>query len=379
MNKQFNIIIAGAGGIGSAAGLLLREFADFGVHLYLGDQFEENARKAAQWITEGSDKSGTVQPFLMPAAENSPQMLEIFKQGHIVLDCLPGSQAARIASLAAQYGLHYANLTEYVKATEAVSAIAKEAKTGFVLQTGLAPGFVNVLAMKLFTTFCQKFGVEQVDSIAMKVGALTKHAMPPAYYGFTWSPIGVATEYIEPAVVVSNYQKTVLPSLSERRAVAIDGIWYEEALTSGGAANLPDALANKTRLLDYKTLRYPGHYGWVEQTLAGFDAAAANKTQLLQAAMLQTIPALEDDVVVIYVSVQGKDQRGQLHLIEQSYRILPFAVGNKTLRAIQSTTASALAETARLLLLNNYQGLILQSQIDPSAFLNGRFVSMVYR
>ena len=379
MNKQFNIIIAGAGGIGSAAGLLLREFADFGVHLYLGDQFEDSARKAAQWITDGSGKSGTVQPFLMPATENSPQKLENFKQGHIVLDCLPGSQAARIATLAAQYGLHYANLTEYVKATAEVSALAKDAQTGFVLQTGLAPGFVNVLAMKLFNNFCLKFGVQQVDSIAMKVGALTKHAMPPAYYGFTWSPIGVATEYLEPAVAIRNYQKTVLPSLTERKAVCIDGVWYEEALTSGGAADLPDTLANKTRLLDYKTLRYPGHYAWVEQTLAGFDANAPNKTQLLQSEMLQTVPMLEDDVVVIYVSVQGKDQRGQLHLTEQSYRILPFAVGNKTLRAIQATTASALAEAARLLLTGNYRGVVHQSHLNPDAFLNGRFVSMVYR
>ena len=48
--------------------------------------------------------------------------------------------------------------------------------------------------------------------------------------------------------------------------VVIDGITYEEDLTSGGAADLPAALEGRVRNLDYKTLRYPGHYAWVERT-----------------------------------------------------------------------------------------------------------------
>jgi hypothetical protein len=38
--------------------------------------------------------------------------------GDIILDCLPGSQAPRIAEFAKDYELHYANLTEYVAETE---------------------------------------------------------------------------------------------------------------------------------------------------------------------------------------------------------------------------------------------------------------------
>ena len=31
----------------------------------------------------------------------------------------------------------------------------------------------------------------------MKVGALSTHAHAPHFYGFTWSAIGVATEYVK--------------------------------------------------------------------------------------------------------------------------------------------------------------------------------------
>jgi saccharopine dehydrogenase-like NADP-dependent oxidoreductase len=70
----------------------------------------------------------------------------------IILDCLPGSQAPRIAG-AKDYELHYANLTEYVAETEKIKTLAKDATTGFILQTGLAPGYIDLLANGLFNNF----------------------------------------------------------------------------------------------------------------------------------------------------------------------------------------------------------------------------------
>ena len=68
--------------------------------------------------------------------------------------------------------------------------------------------------------------------------------------------------------MLRDFQRTTRPSLSERCTVVIDGVTYEEDLTSGGAADLPAALEGKVRHLDYKTLRYPGHYAWIEQRVA---------------------------------------------------------------------------------------------------------------
>ena len=378
MQDNHQIVIVGAGGIGRAAGLILAESNQLNTQVYIGDLYEETAKDAAQWIEEGCGQKGAAIPFAMPREGVNEEMLRVFKKCAVVLDCLPGSQAPRIARLAKEHGLHYANLTEYVKETNEVVEIAKGSDRGFVLQTGLAPGFINILGNKLYLEFCKRYQVEEVEQISMKVGALTRHAEAPHFYGFTWSPIGVATEYLKDCVVVRNGKKRLLPALSEHATIIIDGITYEDNLTSGGAADLPDHFEGKVRTLDYKTLRYPGHYKWVKNTIAKIPDNDEH-AEKLQEIMLNTIPAVEEDIVIVYASVKGRDSKGTLRAIEGSYHIEPVKIGTKTLRAIQATTAAPLCEAAYMLLMGNWQGPVFQSQINPDQFMNGPFVSRVYQ
>jgi saccharopine dehydrogenase-like NADP-dependent oxidoreductase len=377
MSKKHQVVIAGAGGMGSAVGLLLRELGDFEVELFVGDADAERARTAAAWIREGSLKLGEVHAFHLPATGTNGEFDEALSRGEILLDCLPGKEAPRMARLARQHDLHYTNLTEHVEETEEIQQIAEGASRGFLLQTGLAPGYVNVLGHGLYQRFCQENGVDGAERIEMRVGALTTTARPPHFYGFTWSPSGVATEYIKPATVLRDHQRTTRPSLSERCTVVIDGITYEEDLTSGGAADLPAALEGKVRHLDYKTLRYPGHYEWIERMVAE-TPAGEEPIAYLQGRMEASIPFMEDDLVVIYAAVEGRGAGGALRRLEKSHLIRPRRVGARTLKAIQTTTTAGLAESARLLLTENPQGVCLQSQIDPAQFMAGPFVAEIY-
>ena len=377
MKKHHNIIIAGAGGIAEAVGLLLLEWSDVTPTLFIGDRNHSKANEVAQWIHDGATKSGIVKGFHLHETELTEEMKSILTQGAIILDCLPGSQAPRIAQFAKDYHLHYANLTEYVAETDAIITLAKNSKTGFILQTGLAPGYINLLANGLFQQFCKDFEVKKVDKLEFKVGALTINAVAPHYYGFTWSPVGVATEYLKDTVVIRDFAKTKLPSLSERATIIIDGIAYEEDLTSGGAADLPDALQGKVRSLDYKTLRHPGHYAWIDELLSKTENKD-NAINELQQKMQEIIPAIEDDQIVLYAAVEGRDSKGMLRRREISKRILPQIVGKHKLRAIQTSTAAPLAQAAQLLLESSLTGVALQSQIDSSAFLKGNYVVRVY-
>jgi saccharopine dehydrogenase-like NADP-dependent oxidoreductase len=377
MSKKHQVVIAGAGGMGSAVGLLLRELGDFDVEIFVGDADPERARSAAAWIREGSLQPGEVHAFHLPATGTNGEFDEALARGEILLDCLPGKEAPRMARLARQHDLHYTNLTEHVEETEEIQQIAEGASRGFLLQTGLAPGYVNVLGHGLYQRFCQEGGVDGAERIEMRVGALTTTARPPHFYGFTWSPSGVATEYIKPATVLRDHQRTTRPSLSERCTVVIDGITYEEDLTSGGAADLPAALEGKVRHLDYKTLRYPGHYDWIERMVAA-TPAGEEPIAYLQGRMEASVPFMEDDLVVIYAAVEGRGADGTLRRLEKSHLIRPRRVGARTLKAIQSTTTAGLAESARLLLTENLQGVCLQSQIDPAQFMAGPFVAEIY-
>ena len=377
MYQKHQIVIAGAGGIGRAVGLILAEQKDFSCAVFIGDVNPAAAEDAVNWIKEGLTHEEEVSAFIMPKEGSSPEMDKVFDRGAIILDCLPGSQAPRMARMARKHQMHYANLTEYVKETNEVIVIAEGAEQGFVLQTGLAPGFINVLANQLYKKFCRDYGVEKVERIKMKVGALTQHAEAPHFYGFTWSPVGVATEYLKDAVVVRDYKTREVPALSECETLVIDGVTYEDNLTSGGAADLPDALQGKVKDLDYKTLRYPGHYRWVADIVAAIPEAE-DTVQKLQDIMQSSIPSVEDDVVIVYASVQGFDAQGVLRALQAAYRIEPMMVGHKKLRAIQTTTASPLAESARMLLSNKWSGVVFQSMIDPEEFMNGVFVTDVY-
>lgn len=381
MTERYRIVIAGAGGMGQATGLLLRELGDFEVDLYLGDADADKARKASDWICHDSTRTGNVEPFHLPAGGTSPEFDRVLEDADLLLDCLPGEEATRMARLARENRLHYANLTEYVRATDEIAEIASGSEQGFLLQTGLAPGYINVLGAGLFQRFCREHGVDKVDVLEMRVGALTRTTRPPHHYGFTWNPKGVATEYVEPAVVIRDFRKTTRPSLTGRRIILIDGTLYEEALTSGGAADLPGRFEGQVRHLDYKTFRYPGHYEWVQGLIDEMRSAGVPREELadrLLQRMREVVPFVDDDLVVLYAAAEGRDHRGILHRLESSRVIRPRKVGGHRLKAIQTTTSAGLAESARLLLRDRPRGVYLQSQINPERFMDGPFVSTIY-
>lgn len=372
------IFIAGAGGIGEAAALLLREWSEFPIEITLGDITEEGLSRAKNFVLRDSEKTTGIDTVLMAPDELTDAMKAAFEAADVLLDCSPGSQAPRLARFARDFKMHYANLTEYVAETNEIMAIAGDAETGFILQTGLAPGFINVLAMSLYIRFVQQFENEKVEKIGMKVGALTAHAHEPHFYGFTWSPIGVATEYVKNSRVIRNYKITERPALSARETIVIGARTYEADLTSGGAADLPDFFAGKARALDYKTLRYVGHYDWVERQVRKLPKDE-NLPNRLQDVMLEAIPSVEDDLVLVHASVDGFAANGRRRMIEKAYFAHPLEIDGKSLRAIQTTTAAPLCESAMMLLTGNYKGVVLQSQLNPAEFMNGNFVSRIYR
>ena len=366
------IFIAGSGGIGEAAGLLLREWSTFELDIFIGDISEANLVKARDFITRNSDKTGAVETVLMDPEGINDAMKDAFERADVLLDCSPGSQAPRLARFARDFKMHYANLTEYVAETEEIMELAKDAETGFILQTGLAPGFINVLAMSLYRGFAERFENEKVENVGMKVGAITAHAHQPHFYGFTWSPIGVATEYVKNSRVIRDYKIVKKPALSSRETIVIGGRTFEADLTSGGAADLPDFFEGKARSLDYKTLRYTGHYDWVESLIRKLPKDASLPARL-EKVMLEEIPSVEDDLVLAQASVDGFDAGGRRRMVEKAYFVEPLEINGQRLRAIQTTTAAPLCESAAMLLTGNYKGVILQSQLDPGGIYDRGF------
>ncbi len=375
---KHNILIAGAGGIGQAAGLLLAENDALDVTIYLGDISEKALEKSSRFILEGCAQKVNVHSVLMPRDGTEDEWEKVLDKCDILLDCLPGSLAPRMARFCVKHHLHYVNLTEYVAETNEIVKIAENAETGFALQTGVAPGFVNILGNYLYQQFQKEYNNDELELMEMKVGALSENASAPHFYAFTWSPIGVATEYVKDAIVVQNNELVTVPSLSGLTELVLQGVRYEDNFTSGGAADFPDAFKEKIQNINYKTLRFVGHYNWVQEQIEDIGNVP-NPEKILEKRMLEQIPTVENDFIIIYCRVKGKADDGRLRAIDKVVKIHPMQIGSQTLRAIQSTTAAPLCECARMLLQGEMKnGVNLQSQIDPSSFMNGPFIKMVY-
>jgi saccharopine dehydrogenase-like NADP-dependent oxidoreductase len=371
------VFIAGGGGIGRALALMLRHEPSVAAEVVIGDLSLAAAEEAARFAAPGASKVPAPRALAMPQSGSDAALAKELDAADVLVDCLPGSQAPRLARLARQHNCHYLNLTEYVAETRQVLEIAQGAETCFALQCGLAPGFINVLGHALFQEACSEWGVDKLERMRLRVGALTDHAVAPHFFGFTWSTVGVATEYVEPTLAVRNGQVVELPSLSERFPLAIDGVPLEEALTSGGAADLPQALAGRVRELDYKTLRYPGHFAWVEGLLAQAPAGV-NRAQYLLEQMERVVPHCEEDLIALYADVEGRDRHGKLRSKRQAFFCPPVELAGQSMRAIQATTAAGVAEVLRLILKGNLKGPLLQSQIPASEYLEGPFIRLAY-
>ena len=81
-------------------------------------------------------------------------------------------------------GVHYLDLTEDVASTRRIKEVAWGARTAFVPQCGLAPGFVSIVANDLVNRF------DTVDTVRMRVGALPQFSSNALNYNLNLEPGG---------------------------------------------------------------------------------------------------------------------------------------------------------------------------------------------
>ncbi len=370
---SLKLVIAGAGNIGRSTALLGRYFFPE-AEIFVGDMDLERAREVAA-LVEG-------EAYVLPEEGLTEDFLKLLSDATVLVDCLPGKEADRMAEAALRTKTHYINLTEHIQATESITRMVREAgevPVGFVLQAGLAPGFINVLAVHLASVFEARFGVHPAD-VRMRVGALTPRVSSPHFYAITWSSMGVAVEYVKPSVVIREGRRTLLPALSEPETLVLNGKTLEADLTSGGAASTPEFFEGKVARLDYKTLRWPGHFRWVRTFLSGLpeDLSDEARIQALHEHLVNHIPVVEEDWVVAYAAVLGKDRRGTLRQLDRLVEATPRVFGGHRLTAIQATTTAGALQALDILLADGLQGVIFQTDLPPDRYLGGRIVREVY-
>jgi lysine 6-dehydrogenase len=175
-----------------------------------------------------------------------------------VMSALPYYFNLEMARLAVESGKHFTDLggnTEIVHQQQSLDAEARRRNITIVPDTGLAPGMVNILA---------EHGIRQLDSVEsvrIYVGGLPQHPEPPLNYQIVYSIEGVLDYYTTLSWVLRGGRRTQVRALSELEPVRFgDGVGTLEAFhTAGGLSNMAFRYEGKIPVMEYKTLRYPGH------------------------------------------------------------------------------------------------------------------------
>lgn len=350
-----DIVVIGAGKIGSTIARMLAHSGDYRVTV--ADRAEEQLAAI--------EKHAAVTTAVVDIAD-AAAMKALLTGKFAVLSAAPYHLTVAIAEAAAGAGVHYLDLTEDVESTRQVKRIAENAKTAFIPQCGLAPGFISIVANDLASRF------DTLDSVRMRVGALPQYPSNALNYNLTWSTDGVINEYIEPCEAIVEGALIEVPALEEREEFSLDGVTYEAFNTSGGLGTLCETLKGKVRTLNYRTIRYPGHAAIMKALLN--DLGLRHRREVLKDIFENALPTTTQDVVIIFVTVSGR-KGGRL--IQETYanKVYSAPVAGALHSAIQITTAGSICAVLDMLADGSLRatGFIRQEEIALDAFLANRF------
>lgn len=346
------ITILGAGHIGFAMALLLLQAGDYDILVVDRDP----ARLAEVAALGVSTQLATDDASLQTAIDGR----------FAVLNALPFHRAVPVATLCAAAGVHYFDLTEDVASTQAIRALAANARSVLMPQCGLAPGFIGIVGNDLARRF------DTLHTLRMRVGALPRYPQGALRYNLTWSTEGLINEYCNPCEAIVDGVRTTVPALEGLETFALDGVEYEAFNTSGGLGTLTETLAGKARQVDYQSIRYPGHNAILKLLLN--DLRLRDRRDLLKDILETAIPTTDQDVIVVFATASGM-KGGRLVQDSYSARIIGTQVAGHTLSAIQLTTAAGICTALDLVAQGRLpqRGFVGQESVLLADFLANRF------
>ncbi len=354
------VLILGAGKIGALISGLLADCGDYRVHV--ADVNPAAARSVV-------DAHGLPNLEAHSFDARDPAALEAHLRQHpadAIISSLPFYCNVLVAEVAKKVGAHYFDLTEDVAVTRAVRKLADGSKQAFVPQCGLAPGFISIAANALIQHF------DEIRSVKLRVGALPQHPNNALKYSLTWSTDGLINEYGNPCEALVDGRYVEAAPLEGLEEIEIDGTLYEAFNTSGGLGSLADTYGSKVQVMDYKTIRYPGHCG--QMRLLMNDLKLNQDRATLKRVLENAVPQTLQDVVIVYVAVAGR-QDGELR--EENYvsKIYPQMIAGRLWSAIQVTTAAGIAAVVDLVLREpgRYHGFVRQEDFSLVDVLANRF------
>jgi saccharopine dehydrogenase-like NADP-dependent oxidoreductase len=350
------IVVLGAGKIGRMVTHLLARCGDYTVRV--GDRDQQAAERVGQHLPDVRAQEVDF--------TNAGELDRFLRGGDAVISCAPFQCNPLIAERARATDLHYLDLTEDVEVSRRAAEVARGARTAFIPQCGLAPGFITIVAVHLMAE------MTDVTDLRLRVGALPRFPHNRLKYNLTWSTNGLINEYCNPCEVVHDGEMRTAQPLENLEELTIDGVRYEAFNTSGGLGTLARTLAGRVRNVNYKSIRYPGHHELIQFLL--HDLRMADHRDELERIFDRALPTTFQDQIVIFVSATGTF-RGRLTDNVFTRTIYHDEIDGENWSAIQITTASGVCAVLDLLMAGKIptSGFVKQEQVPYTEFITNRF------
>lgn len=211
----------------------------------------------------------------------------------IVINCLPTEYNLAVTRTCLTRGWHLVDLGGVTSIVREQFGFAKEAeKSGLVIvpDCGLAPGVIASLA------------AEYDKDVEIYCGGIPKYPDPLLSYCKVFYTAGVIKEYSGVSYEIEDGEVVAYPTLSGRELIFIPSLGVlEAARTSGGVSISVDHL--ELRNYSYKTLRYPGHWDYVEK----YIMPQKDPAQVLED-LIEPVSSDNPDIIILSIHINGGEE-----------------------------------------------------------------------
>jgi lysine 6-dehydrogenase len=285
---------------------------------------------------------------------DSAAVAQTFRGQAAVMSAIPYYYNGPMAKAAIESGSHFSDLggnTEIVLEQKKLHGEALAKGISVIPDCGLAPGMVNILAAEGIRR------LDQAEKVKIFVGGLPQSPEPPLNYQIVYSLEGALDYYTTPSWVLRGGRPLQVDALSEVEPVEFPSpVGMLEAFhTGGGISTLPFAYQGKIDIMEYKTLRYPGHAAVIRPIrdlgLLGNEPIDVKGKKVVPrdvfiAAVHSRLYKPEGrDLVALQVQATGK-KGGKPHSV--TFRLIDYYDAKHGISAMMRTTGYSLSITGQM-------------------------------
>jgi lysine 6-dehydrogenase len=277
-----------------------------------------------------------------------------FEGQDAVMSAIPYYYNGPMAKAAVEGGCHFSDLggnTEIVLEQKKLHQQAESKGISVIPDCGLAPGMVNILAAEGIRR------LDQAEKVKIFVGGLPQKPEPPLNYQIVYSLEGALDYYTTPSWVLREGRPVQVDALSEVESVDFPSpVGTLEAFhTGGGISTLPFAYQGKIDVMEYKTLRYPGHAAVVRPIrelglLANEPIEVKGNRVVPRDVFIAAVsPKLSKpngrDLVALQIQVTGRKNGGSRTV---TFRLIDYYDPKHGISAMMRTTGYSLSITGQM-------------------------------